>query len=109
MSIRPCEFDNFFKLFDQGFQTMSTTRSEYKQLMGILTNNQMSLVDLIDLDEDEFGEYIDQVNSNAVNEEITSLLKLIREASNSGQNGMNVIRYLMKLIQAFLNRALITR
>jgi helicase, putative len=95
VSIRPCEFDNFFKLFDQGFQTMSTTRSEYKQLMGILTNNQMSLVDLIDLDEDEFGEYIDQVNSNAVNEEITSLLKLIREASNSGQNGMNVIRYLM--------------
>jgi len=87
VSIRPCEFDNFFKLFAQGFQAMSTNRSEYKQLMGVLTNNRMSLVDLIDLDEDEFGEYIDQISSNAVNEEITSLLKLIRKASNSGQNG----------------------
>ena len=95
VSIRPCEFDNFFRLFTPDFQSMSTNRSEYKQLMRILTNNRMSLVDLIDLDEYEFSEYIDQINSNAANEEMTRLLKRIRKESNSGQNGMNVIRYLM--------------
>ena len=53
VSVRPCEFDNFFKIINHATK-VSTNDNEYKALMNYLIKTGLSLTELIDLDEDDF-------------------------------------------------------
>ncbi|MEV7720566.1 hypothetical protein [Streptomyces sp. NPDC088184] len=55
VSIRPCEFDNFARFFDISHDRVSTSLSEYRNLMHYLTIERSSLLDLIDMPDVTYG------------------------------------------------------
>ena len=55
VSIRPCEFDNFARLLGVSTQDVRTSSAEYRYLMQGLTSGSGSLLDLIDMTDDEYA------------------------------------------------------
>lgn len=96
VSIRQCEFNNFLKIFDHGQKGININNIEYKRLMKFLTISRMSLVDLMDITQEDFNQYIIYIEKNAGNNIITRTLKKIRNMfSDDDSRGINVLRYLM--------------
>lgn len=95
VSIRPCEINNFFRVFYSKEGEINANNSEYKNLMEILTKHRMSLVDLIDLEDYYFDNFIASISASSTNNNITYLLKYARHLSLTNKKGANVIRYLM--------------
>ena len=94
-SIRPCEINNFSKIFDKN-PNIQTSNSEYKMLMQYLTDTGNSLVDLIDSPDGLFTqvqEYILQYarTSNPFFEVLSECRALIK----NNLAGSNVLRYLL--------------
>ncbi|MCL2598831.1 MAG: ATP-binding protein [Firmicutes bacterium] len=55
VSIRPCELVNFAKLLNIGEMNIERKESEYHKLMRELTTNHWTLVDVVDMNESEYG------------------------------------------------------
>jgi hypothetical protein len=54
VSIRPCEFDNFFKIF--GYHTnVKTAHQEYRELMRYLSDTGITLSEILDFDDSHFN------------------------------------------------------
>lgn len=94
VSIRPCEFNNFAKIF--GVQAIhNTTTNEYKNLMQFMANTRMSLTELVTSDK-EFYEYAKkQITAKSESIKIFIWLDRSREIILSNQPGSNVLRYLL--------------
>ena len=96
VSIRPCELENFADLL--GMEVKVQRRDgDYSKLMSIITNNQLSLVDLIDLPDDEYEKFKKEMNSAAKNKKsaIINILNHCRYISKRNYRGTNIIRYLL--------------
>lgn len=92
VSIRPCEFDNFFRIL--GYTTkMSTNDKEYRALMNYLTTAKMSLSELIDFDDENFAKIKDKVCSGLKITHIFVGLDKCREYR--GKPGYNILIYLL--------------
>ena len=55
VSIRPCEFDNFARLFGQATRVQSS-HAEYRNLMQYLTMTRSSLLDLVDMTDASYAQ-----------------------------------------------------
>lgn len=96
VSIRPCELENFADLL--GMEVKVQRRDgDYSKLMSIITNNQLSLVDLIDLPDDEYEKFKKEMNSAVKNKKsaIINILNRCRYISKRNYRGTNIIRYLL--------------
>lgn len=94
-SIRPCEVKNFAKLL--GFKIeIKRSQAEYDYFMDYLTKNKLTLLDVIDFDDDDYKKIKDTVNSSANgNSKFFRILDVCREVSVFNQPGKNILRYLL--------------
>ena len=94
VSIRPCEFDNFARLL--GIITkIRTSSAEYRYLMNGLTVGSGSLLDLIDMLDDQYAATRAAGAASATTPQIFPVLDEARRIVRSAAPGHNVIRYLM--------------
>jgi len=93
VSIRPCEFNNFARLF--GFRTKVPTSTEYRYLMHWLTASSGSLLDLLDIPDEQYAKARAEAAAGGAQLLIFPVLDEARRIVRSGAPGHNVIRYLM--------------
>jgi hypothetical protein len=94
VSIRPCEFNNFARLF--GLSTnVRTGTPEYRYLMQGLTGSAGSLLDLIDLPDDGYAARREAGTARVIKPQIFPALDEARRILRSSAPGHNVIRYLL--------------
>ena len=94
VSIRPCEFNNFARLFGILTKVERTSR-EYRFLMSYLTNNSESLVSLLEMPDNLYQAMKDQALSGISKPLIFPVLDRARQSVQSQLPGQNIIRYLM--------------
>lgn len=96
VSLRPCELDNFVRLFGPASTKVNTSQSEYQRLMQYLTTTHSSLLDLIDLGDPYYLQIrtwvLEKSKSNSL---IFSVLDKARKLIRSNASGSRVIRYLL--------------
>jgi hypothetical protein len=94
VSIRPCEFNNFARLLGIT-TTVGTSSAEYRYLMNGLTVGSSSLLDLIDMPDDQYAATRATGTASAPKPQIFPVLDEARRIVRSAAPGHNVIRYLM--------------
>ena len=93
VSIRPCEFDNFARLFSISTR-VSTGSKEYRNLMKVLTGGR-NLLDLMDFTDEKFSLARRYCTDTISNQQIFPMLAEARRIVRSKAPGHNVLRYLM--------------
>jgi len=96
VSLRPCEVDNFARLFGPLSGKVSVSQSEYRRLMEYLTRTHSSLLDLIDLRD---ADYL-QVRAWVLDKtkgapQIFGVLDRARNLVKSNATGARLVRYLL--------------
>lgn len=94
VSIRPCEFDNFARIFDLTTRVQST-QAEYRSLMQHLTSTRSSLLDLMDMDDQTYSQIRTAATGSQQRPLIFPVLDQAREVIMSDQPGSRVLRYVM--------------
>lgn len=93
VSIRPCEIDNYAKIF--GVKSKISSDKESYELMKYLTSSGLNLIEVINLN-DWYYKYVKKtVTKKARVSRIFELLDKCREMSKNQSNGYNVLRYLL--------------
>ncbi|HAF95841.1 MAG: helicase [Elusimicrobia bacterium GWC2_51_8] len=93
-SIRPCELNNFAKIFGVDLK-MTSANPEYRELMGFLTGTGFSLVELIDFPDGDYSAVRQRIAKKTVALPFIDLLDECRKITQSSGAGGNVIRYLL--------------
>ncbi|WP_104198712.1 ATP-dependent RecD-like DNA helicase [Cryobacterium sp. Y29] len=94
VSIRPCELNNFAKLF--GTQTtVQSTSSEYRVLMKHLTKTESSLLDVVALPDALFAKLQMEATARVQKAQVFPVLVKARSLLAKKSAGHNMIRYLM--------------
>ena len=94
VSIRPCELTNFFKILGNWNQ-ISSSYSEYRELMLYLTESQCSLVDLMDCTDDQYLFTKEKITQKAKATTIFNNLDYCRKLIVANEPGSNVLKYLL--------------
>jgi energy-coupling factor transporter ATP-binding protein EcfA2 len=94
VSIRPCEFDNFARLLGIPIK-VGADSVEYQHLMRGLTVGSGSLLDLVDMPDDQYLATRVAGTAGVTNPQIFLALDEARRILRSAAPGHNVIRYLM--------------
>jgi energy-coupling factor transporter ATP-binding protein EcfA2 len=95
VSIRPCEFDNFARFFDP-VSSVQSTHVEYRNLMQYLTTTRSSLLDLVDMTDQNYT----QIRTWALTGSqrtalIFPVLDQARALIRANRPGSRLLRYLM--------------
>ncbi|MCB2177853.1 MAG: ATP-dependent RecD-like DNA helicase [Actinomycetales bacterium] len=94
VSIRPCEFNNFARLLGGNIK-VSVGSAEYRYLMNGLTVGSGSLLDLIDVPDEQYEATKVAGTADTTKPQIFPVLDEARRIVRLGAPGSNVIRYLM--------------
>jgi AAA domain/UvrD-like helicase C-terminal domain len=94
VSIRPCEFDNFAKILGQSIR-VSSSSSEYRNLMQYLTTTSSSLLDIIDMTDAQYASLETWTTQRSQQPQVFPLLDSVRQLLQAEAAGHNVLRYLM--------------
>lgn len=96
VSIRPCEIINFARIFRQNIK-MARNYNEYKSLMQLLKDEQYSLVDIIDLPNQDYNKVKEIITISTRNNHsvICDILDECRKISLRKNIGANILRYLL--------------
>lgn len=94
VSIRPCEFDNFARLLGVALRAQ-TSWVEYRYLMQWLTSYSASLLDVVDMPEEQYETLKQAATQTAQARRIFPLLDQVRRLVMQSTPGCNVLRYLM--------------
>lgn len=94
VSIRPCEFDNFARLVGISLKT-KVSSAEYRYLMNGLTVGSGSLLELIDMPDDQYAATRAAGTATTSKPQIFPVLDEARRIIRSRAGGSNILRYLM--------------
>ena len=94
VSIRPCEFDNFARLFGVASK-VSSGSSEYRVLMEYLTRTETGLLDVVALPDTRFAGLREDATRRVQKAAIFPVLERARDLISRHRPGHNMIRYLM--------------
>ncbi|MFM2399606.1 MAG: hypothetical protein RL341_1763, partial [Pseudomonadota bacterium] len=94
VSIRPCEFDNFARLLGVA-TSVRTNATEYQHLMRWLTAGSGSLIDLVEMPDEEYSRVRAEGLGGVTKPQIFLMLDEARRIVRSAAAGCNVLRYLM--------------
>ncbi|MFF0406283.1 ATP-dependent DNA helicase [[Kitasatospora] papulosa] len=94
VSIRPCEFDNFARIFNKSI-SVSSGSPEYRNLAHYLTTTSSSLLDLVDTADNQYSKVKAWVTQRSQRPLIFPVLDEARQMIKSKAPGYNVLRYLM--------------
>lgn len=93
VAIRVCELKNLFNIIGET-RKFDDSYKEYKNLMDILTNNELTIKDILCFDDDFFESTMKQIENSAENHIISNSLKRMRVIIKNNKPGCNVLRYL---------------
>ena len=93
VSIRPCELNNFAKIF--GKDPKIQNGNEYKELMKFLTKTGLNLTEFIDLADGYYESVKTKIAGTAKTKYIFDVLDNVRAFVQAKKPGTNVIRYLL--------------
>lgn len=93
-SIRPCEFNNFFKIFGE-LRTIQTSSNEYKNVMNFLTSSKINLVDIVTSSNMYYNSIKSKCTKNINEPLIFNCLDECRKLILKNDAGKNIIRYLL--------------
>lgn len=94
VSIRPCEFNNFAKLFGAKIK-MQASSAEYIGMMNFLSNSGSSLLDIVLSSNQNYGRYKRVMYGRSQARHFEPILDRARQLILSGAQGSNTIRYLL--------------
>ncbi|MBP2269158.1 hypothetical protein J3A64_004698 [Pseudarthrobacter sp. PvP004] len=94
VSIRPCEFNNFARIFGMSTSTTSGS-SEYLRLNNFLTDRSASLLDLMHMSQARYAHIKDMATQRVQRPQIFPVLDKARELVREDGPGSNVVRYLL--------------
>ncbi|PWC06663.1 ATP-dependent DNA helicase [Mycetocola zhujimingii] len=94
VSIRPCEFQNFAKIFGLS-TTVDSGSSEYMRLMRFLTETSHGLVDLMLMGDTRYEQIKGAVVARIQKPQIMPVLDAARQLVHAKSAGHNVVRYLL--------------
>ncbi len=104
ISIRPCEIQHLGMIFDRGFTFNSRTK-EYQNLMSALKVSQLTLLEVVTLNETRFEKFKKYLSDDARSVKILEVLEKCRQIIIEDLNGSNILRYLL----ANLNNAVLKK
>lgn len=94
VSIRPCELNNFAKIFGNHSEIRSGTLG-YRRLMKFLTQTGLNIVDLISFTDHDYESLKSQITQGAKTAHFFEVLDKCRKLTESNKPGSNVIKYLL--------------
>lgn len=94
VSIRPCELNNFARIFGVRIR-ITGAFIEYKELMKFLTSNGLTLVEVIDLPDENYQNMKDAITQQAKAVHFLPVLDKCRELTKNNSRGSNIVRYLL--------------
>lgn len=98
--IKPAEINNLYKIFDIN-KKVSYRANEYDYFMKYLTNNKCTLVDIINLNDDEFNAI--KTESSIYNtHHILQLIELLRNIILNKKPGYITLTYLIYMLRNFI-------
>ncbi len=93
-NIRPCEFNNLGRIL--GYEVKANrAQKDYLPIMEHISKFEMSLVEIIDLDEQEFLDFVNKVKIPGYKSTIIDLVRSLRAYYLNCRIGHNVLRYLL--------------
>jgi DNA replication protein DnaC len=95
VSIRPCELNNFARILGEDIN-IQTTHAEYKNLMGFLTETDLSLVQLIDLSDEYYDAAKGRITQGVQAVNFLPVLDKAKALIRNNEVGTNVVRYLLR-------------
>lgn len=93
VSIRPCELNNFAKIFGKQYKIGGT--KEYYGLMRYLTLTGFSLVEIIDFTDIQFNKVKAEITENKNASHLFNILGESRNLIKQQNKGCNIIKYLL--------------
>ncbi|AFU04771.1 AAA family ATPase [Nocardia brasiliensis] len=95
VSIRPCEFNNFARLFGERTQVQSN-HIEFRNIMHCLTTTHSSLLDLVDMTDERYAEFrVKALENSRRAPSIFPVVDRARRVIRADQPGSRLLRYLM--------------
>ena len=94
VSVRPCEFENFMKLFGIS-EEIRTDSKEYSNLMSFITRHRISLVDLVKLDKEVYDYNKTKILEDVKKVKIFNCLDKCRDLIVSKAPGANILSCLL--------------
>lgn len=94
VSIRPCEFINFGRIFGMDFN-IQTSSKEYEQLMVYLTTYKINLSQMIKLESQLYQNIKQKITNGVEKVRIFAILDKCRDLVLENQAGCNIISYLL--------------
>lgn len=93
VSIRPCELNNFAKIFE--ISANLSSGKEFHELMKFLTESGLNIIEILDLN-DWYYKYVkNKITEKAKSSRIFQLLDTCRQFSKAENDGHNILRYLL--------------
>ncbi|WP_459898989.1 ATP-dependent DNA helicase [Campylobacter concisus] len=92
-SIRPCEFDNFARIFGERQKFGLTT--EVERINEYMTKNNYNLVDIINFSSANYEAFIQEIKARNIQIHFLEVLDKCRKICLSSKSGSNILKYLL--------------
>ncbi|KEA45679.1 hypothetical protein CR66_05875 [Campylobacter mucosalis] len=90
-SIRPCEFDNFARIFGK----KKSSNTEIERINKYITKNDYNLVDIICFDDNKYNEFKQDIKANNIQIHFLEILDKCRQICLNNAKGTNILKYLL--------------
>ena len=94
VSIRPCELERLSEIVGVSVKTRSSD-VDYRRLMECLTDTHLSLLDIVELEQEEFNGIMGRISAEVKPSRYVSVLMACRNVICANSPGCNVLRYLL--------------
>ena len=94
VSIRPCEFENFVKIFTKTVSNFGSS-TETQRINEYITRNGCNLLDIVYFKDSEYSKFEQEISSERIHIFFLNILNKCREICLNNLKGSNVLRYLL--------------
>ena len=94
VSIRPCEFENFAKIFTKTVNNFGSS-TETQRINEYITRNGCNLFDIVYFKDSEYIKFEQEISSRHIQTFFLNILKKCREICLNNSKGYNILRYLL--------------
>ena len=101
VSIRPCEWENLSRILGKRIRC-NTNSNEYRALMSYLSSNKISLVDLVNSEQNYYNEQKEKITIRTTSPILFNILDQCRTIIINKKPGSNIIRYLLHKMNNFI-------
>lgn len=94
VAIRPCEFNNYAKIFGLEYK-ISSRYGEYDLLMKYLMSNNLNLLDIVEFNQKQYDTFSEKMINKANTHYILNLFDASRNIILKNKAGSNILKYIL--------------